>query len=486
MHPFIEQVYSANSEVVLKSLIEEFKEAKEAQASQERAELLVSANQVRGDSSSASLSSSSSSSTSSGRKASAAAAAATLTAGEFVDLASSDTIIVRQDGDEGEDEEGEEDRAWGTMVVNAEEEADGQFRRMFAPQKEAAKAATAAAEKREKEDELEKAERKANKKKEKRKKRANDASASKKRKSVEGEDGLLRRREQAAAVHEASVEADSEEEEWEKPISSDGNLLRHSFADAFDVETRDATSEAPTKKQKKTKKTSRSAATTARSKGLKKLRKEQRKEQARESEVWRKEEEAERATERQQAMLEESLALDKQLAQIDAILDSIRGAANDQSAPSLDEGDLPSSSSSNVAPTPMKMSVDQSPRRKSKIEVRMEKMRSELLAQRKAVPVPFVRAHSASPAPSLASSISSSATVAPVLTTTTTTLASLVDQPHRLATSAPPALSRRERGQKRYAHEAATASTATTRKKQPKAKRPRLEGTELCQGGRLV
>ena len=134
-------------------------------------------------------------------------------------------------------------------------------------------------------------------------------------------------------------------------------------------------------------------------------------------------------------MLEESLALDKQLAQIDAILDSIRGAANDQSAPSLDEGDLPSSS--NVAPTPMKMSVDQSPRRKSKIEVRMEKMRSELLAQRKAVPVPFVSAHPASPAPSLASSISSSATVAPVLTTTT--LASLVDQPHRLATSAPPA-----------------------------------------------
>jgi hypothetical protein len=462
MHPFIEQVYSANSEVVLKSLIEEFKEAKEAQAGQERAELLVSANQVRGDSSSASLSSSSSSSTSK-----ASAAAATLTAGEFVDLASSDTIIVRQDGDEGEDEEGEEDRAWGTMVVNAEEEADGQFRRMFAPQKEAAKAATAAAEKREKEDELEKAERTANKKKEKRKKRANDTSASKKRKSVEGEDGLLRRREQAAAVHEASVEADSEEEEWEKPISSDGNLLRHSFADAFDVETRDA----PTKKQKKTKKTSRSAATTARSKGLKKLRKEQRKEQARESEVWRKEEEAERATERQQAMLEESLALDKQLAQIDAILDSIRGAANDQSAPSLD------------APTPMKMSVDQSPRRKSKIEVRMEKMRSELLAQRKAVPVPFVSAHPASPAPSLASSISSSATVAPVLTTTTT-LASLVDQPHRLATSAPPALSRRERGQKRYAHEAATASTAT-RKKQPKAKRPRLEGTELCQGGLL-
>src|SRR5690606_19775395 len=146
------------------------------------------------------------------------------------------------------------------------------------------------------------------------------------------------------------------------------------------------------------------------------------------------------------------------------------GAANDQSAPSLD------------APTPMKMSVDQSPRRKSKIEVRMEKMRSELLAQRKAVPVPFISAHPASPAPSLASSISSSATVAPVLTTTT--LASLVDQPHRLATSAPPALSRRERGQKRYAHEAATASTAT-RKKQPKAERPRLEGTELCPGGLL-
>jgi hypothetical protein len=179
-------------------------------------------------------------------------------------------------------------------------------------------------------------------------------------------------------------------------------------------------------------------------------------------------------------MLEESLALDKQLAQIDAILDSIRGAANDQSAPSLDEGDLRSRS---MASTPMKMSVDLSPRRKSKIEVRMEKMRSELLAQRKAVPVPFVSAHPASPAPSLASSISSSATVAPVLTTTTT-LASLVDQPHRLATSAPPALSRRERGQKRYAHEAATASTAT-RKKQPKAKRPRLEGTELCQGGLL-
>lgn len=470
MHPFIEQVYSANSEVVLKSLIEEFKEAKEAQASQEQAELLVSASQVRGDSSSASLSSSSASSTSSGRKASAAAAAAMLTAGEFVDLASSDTIIVRRDGDEGEDEEGEEDRAWGTMVVNAEEEADGQFRRMFAPQKEAAEAATAAAEKREKED-VQKAERKANKKKEKRKKRANDTAASKKRKSVE-EDGLPRR-EQAAAVHEA-LEADAEEEEWEKPISSDGDLLRHSFVDAFDVETQDAISEAPTKKQKKTKKT-KSAATTARSKGLKKLRKEQRKEQARESELWRKEEEAERATERQQAMLEESLALDKQLAQIDAILDSIRGAANDQSAPSLDEGDLRSSS---VASTPMKMSVYLSPRRKSKIEVRMEKMRSELLAQRKAVPVPFVSAHPASPAPSLASSISSSATVAPVLTTT---LTSLVDQPHRLATSAPPALIRRERGQKRYAHEASAASTAT-RKKQPKAKRPRLEGTELCQG----
>jgi hypothetical protein len=503
MHPFIEQVYSANSEVVLKSLIREFREAKEAHTKLEVEESEDAAidNQAKRNSS---HSSSLSSSISSSAHVSHSMDKAAMTTGEFIDLASSDTIIVRQDGEE--EEEDEADRAWGTMVVNAEEEATGQFRKMFAAQKTAAAsttpaaaAAAAAAPEEAKQADAETQEKATSKKREKRKKRAHSpstkytasAAGKKKRKSVE-EDLLALR----------GDGGDDGEEEWEKGLGASSTNCGDEFeiAESHQRANRSNAVGTKTKKQKKQK------PKPKKSKEPKKRKQHQKEEDAeKESEDRRIEAEAEGAKERQLAMLEESLALEKQLAQIDSILDSIRGVSNDQTTTTTttaavvgeDGGDdrqaPPQQRSESAA---LDLTMRSSPgagvtsparRHKSKIEARMEKMRDELLAQRRSVPVPFEArtpstvATTTMPA-SLASSFSfasaEAATARSGVPPTTSTLTE-AHSTHRLATSAPPTLSRRERGQKRNANDDEGSTNAPVVKDkqsltQHKAKRARL------------
>ncbi len=285
LHPFIQQAYSMNPEVVLKDIIHEMNRIKEKKRKKKEKDA-----KTNSMSSSSSGSSSTSSVTHSATSSTLDSHSSCLVGTEeFKDLASSDTILVRKDVnscDKAEEEEEEtEQLGFGdTMVVNPEEQANGQFK-------------------------------------------------------------ILLGRESFAGIGSSKVSIEKAKQEEAQEVNAEATVTDEQKA------------------KKKRKKKAKSVAKVAKDdlgkqKKSKKKRKHKRKKVQQEAEA---DELHAGATIDEEAinslLAEESLELEKRLAQIESIISSMKGVC----------------------------SV-----RKRKIELRMENMRDELLAQKRSMPKPLL------------------------------------------------------------------------------------------------